>query len=103
MASVTAEQYLLPTGEDEVGAAAAAAARLADPLGPRQRRPLTELTPAAVRQRLQQKYGPRAEASRLAAAAATTRRLVSRAVSGVSRSSNCLCGVIGVRCDLCAL
>ena len=57
MASVTAEHYLLPAGEDEVGAAAAAAARLADPLGRRQRRPLAELTPALVRQRLQQKYG----------------------------------------------
>ncbi|XP_043226596.1 PAX3- and PAX7-binding protein 1-like isoform X2 [Amphibalanus amphitrite] len=55
MASVTAEHYLLPTGEDEVGAAAAAAARLSDPLGRRQRRPLAELTPDAVRQRLQQK------------------------------------------------
>ena len=61
MASVTAEHYLLPTGEDESGAAAAAA-RLADPLGRRQRRPLAELTPDLVRQRLQQKYGPGAPA-----------------------------------------
>ena len=100
MASVAAEQYLLPTGEDE--GAAAAAARL-HPLGRRQRRPLAELSPALVRQRLQQKYGPgsglRAAPSGLLPGVAGGQRRAWRSAG----LAVCLCSVVLLCCAVMSI